>query len=88
MTSVPRDEEDDLRDADDQARVRRSSQEAREHEVNQRIKIKLVGALWGICLLTPTFFLPAGWILWTWIVVAILITSAVVIRVYRQGRDK
>jgi len=88
MTSVPRDDEDDLRDADDQARERRSPQEARDHEVNQKIKMKLVGALWGICLLTPAFFLPAGWVLWTWIIVAILITCAVVIRVYGQGRDK
>jgi len=90
MTNSPRDEEDDLHGAEVPAKEWRSAQNDRDrdHAVNLGIKVRLVGALWGICLLAPTLLFPAGWIRWTWIVIAVLVTCAVVIRVYRQGRQR
>lgn len=88
MTSPLRDEDDAFEGVEAQAKVRRSAQDARDRDTNRMIKVQLVGALWGICLLAPTLLFPAGWIRYTWIVIAVLVTCAVVIRVYMQERKK
>lgn len=88
MTDPFRDEEKALKGIDPGAKEHRSAQEARDRDTNKMIKVQLVGALWGICLLAPTLLFPAGWIRYTWIVIAVLVTCAVVTRVYLQERKK
>ena len=88
MTSPVRDEANAVEGAEPRAKEHRSAQDARDRDTNTMIKVQLVGALWGICLLSPTLLFPAGWIRYTWIVIAVLVTCAVVTRVYLQERKK
>ncbi|RPE78113.1 MULTISPECIES: hypothetical protein [unclassified Frondihabitans] len=88
MTSLLHEKDDAFEGVEAQAKERRSAQDARDRDTNRMIKVQLVGALWGICLLAPTLLFPAGWIRYTWIVVAVLVTRAVVIRVYLQESKK
>jgi hypothetical protein len=88
VTNPIRDEENAVEGVELRAKERRSAQDARDRDTNKTIKVKLVGALWGICLLSPTLLFPAGWIRYTWIVIAVLVTCAVVTRVYLQERKK
>ena len=88
MTSPSRDEQNALRGVEPPAKEHRSAQETRDRDTNKMIKVQLVGALWGICLLSPTLLFPAGWIRYTWIVIAVLVTCVVVTRVYLQERKK
>lgn len=88
MTTPLRDEGGAFEGAEARAKECRSAQDARDRDAKRMIKVQLVAALWGICLLAPTLLLPAGWIRYTWIVTAVLVTCAVVIRVYMQERRK
>ncbi|MFP7834595.1 hypothetical protein [Marisediminicola sp. LYQ134] len=58
------------------------------HWSDRLIKIQLVGAAVGTVLVAPVLILPAGWIRTTWIVIAVLLGSLVVIRVYIEDNKK